>query len=69
MYTVIIGLSWWIKAQSIERDTNAWTALQDVAWVIEEMIRSMSCPAKTKKHALEDKEKEGHVKKNVSSYL
>lgn len=63
IYIVIMGLSWWVKSQFTERDANAWTTVDDVSWVIQEMIVSTSCPAKTVKRAFEGKEKEGQVKK------
>lgn len=58
-----MGLSWWVKSQFTERDANAWTTVDDVSWVIQEMIVSTSCPARTVKRAFEGKEKEGQVKK------
>lgn len=64
IYIVIIGLSWWIKSQFIERDPIAWTTVHDVSWVIQQMMDSNSGPAlKTHKHALEGKETEGQRKK------
>ena len=63
IYIVIMGLSWWIKSQLMERDANAWTAVHDVSWVIQEMIMSTSSPVKTPKRPLEGKEKGGRRKK------
>jgi hypothetical protein len=37
IYTVVMGLSWWIKAQGIAHDVNAWTTVSDLLWVIKEM--------------------------------
>ena len=37
IYVVIIGLSWWIKAQRNKPDTNAWAAVDDLSWVIQQM--------------------------------
>jgi hypothetical protein len=39
IYIVVMGLSWWIKAQCAVHgsDINAWTAVSDLFWVIEQM--------------------------------
>lgn len=37
IYTVIMGLSWWIKAQRDVHDINAWSTVGDLLWVIEQM--------------------------------
>jgi len=64
MYIVIIGLSWWVKSQSMERDPEAWNAVHDVSWVIQQMMICPSGPAlKAQKRALESKENEGRAKK------
>ena len=36
IYVVVVGLSWWIKTQA-ECDTNAWSTVEDILWVIQEM--------------------------------
>ena len=33
VYTIVMGLSWWIMAQRVERDANAWSVVDDVTWV------------------------------------
>ena len=32
-----MGLLWWIKAQRNQRDANAWAAVNDLSWVIQQM--------------------------------
>jgi hypothetical protein len=55
-YVVVIGLSWWIKSQLKERDAVAWTAVDDISWVIQQMVNITTPPTlKTHKHALEGK--------------
>ena len=42
MYVIIVGLSWWVKAQLAERDPIAWTVVDDLLWVIQEMKKGMA---------------------------
>ena len=64
IYVVIMGLSWWIKLQLMERDPHAWTAVDDVAWVIQQMtIGASGSTMKTRKRSLEGKEKDDHARK------
>ena len=37
MYTVVMALSWWIKAQRNKPDPNAWAAVNDISWVIRQL--------------------------------
>jgi hypothetical protein len=40
IYTIVMGLLWWIKAQcadSAVHDINAWAAVSDLLWVIQQM--------------------------------
>lgn len=37
IYVVVMGLSWWIKGQQNKCDANAWAAVDDVSWVIQQM--------------------------------
>jgi hypothetical protein len=64
-YIVVIGLSLWIKSQEMERDKVAWTTVDDISWVIQQMMKITSPPAAktTKKRGLEGKENEGRPKK------
>lgn len=36
-YVVVMALSWWIKAQHGAHNVNAWAAVSDLLWVIEQM--------------------------------
>ena len=38
IYTAIIGLSWWIKAQTTKHDAQSWIMVNDVTWVIHQMM-------------------------------
>ena len=33
IYTVVMGLSWWIKAQATQRDADSWIIVHDLTWV------------------------------------
>ena len=37
MYTVVMALSWWIKAQHNKPDPNVWAAVNDISWVIHQL--------------------------------
>ena len=44
IYIVIIGLSWLIKAEHLKNaklDTDAWTLVDDIFWVIKQMKKGM----------------------------
>lgn len=51
IYVVVVSLSWWVKAQSVERDVNAWSVVDDLLWVIQQMKRDLSPPPPTLKRA------------------
>ena len=42
IYIVIVGLSWWVKAQLAEQDTDAWTLVNDLSWVLQQMEESLA---------------------------
>jgi len=68
VYTVVMGLSWWIMAQHIERDANAWSVVDDLTWVIQQMKKDMPLPPPTQKraHEGEDEDEGQQVKRYVS---
>ena len=37
IYVVVMALSWWIKAQQTERDAEAWSSVDDLLWVLQQM--------------------------------
>ena len=37
IYVIVIALSWWIKAQHRAHNVNAWAAVSDLLWVIEQI--------------------------------
>ena len=41
LYVVLVGLSWWIKAQHAQRDNDAWTAVDDLSWVFQQMKKAV----------------------------
>lgn len=55
IYVVVMGLSWWIKAQRNQRDANAWAAVDDLSWVIQQMSNaSDSASSSLQKRCRED---------------
>lgn len=64
IYVVVMGLSWWIKAQRVERDAEAWSAVDDVSWAIEEMKKPPKLVLVKRAHnGAEADEDEGQHKK------
>ena len=51
IYTVVIGLSWWIQSQGMQRDTESWTVLGDLTWVLHQMYVTGSGNPVLGKHA------------------
>ena len=44
IYVVVMALSWWIKAQQTERDAEAWSSVDDLLWVLQQMNQTtVSC--------------------------
>jgi hypothetical protein len=41
IYVVVVGLSWWVKAQDTERDADVWALVDDLLWVIQQMKKDM----------------------------
>jgi hypothetical protein len=64
IYLIIIEVSWWIKAQGLERDDDAWLAVEDILWAIGEMMNIVTPPAvMLMKCGSEEKENEARHKK------
>ena len=56
IYVVVMALSWWIKSQLVEcddGDVNAWTAVDDISWVIHQMTEGSTPPMPVQKRGLE----------------
>jgi hypothetical protein len=51
IYTVVIGLSWWIESQGMQRDTESWIIVNDFAWVLHQMCATGSGNPVLGKHA------------------
>lgn len=65
MYVIIMGLSWWIKAQLSERDPEVWSSIEDVSWVLQQIKQTVGSRVPPKKRARDDREEmeEGQQKK------
>jgi hypothetical protein len=64
IYIVVMGLSWWVMTQHVERDVNVSSIVEDLTWVIKEMKKYMAPPQLSQKrpHDEED-EDEGQRRK------
>ena len=74
IYVIVMALSWWIKAQQTERDDEAWSSVDDVLWVLENMNQTaVSHTAAPKKRARNegrrDKAESQQRKRSVSTAL
>lgn len=74
IYIIMMGLSLWIKAKQKNSDSNAWTAVNDVLWVIKQMTQGIDSPILgLKKQTLEaDDEDKGELQRKkmyVFDYL
>ncbi|EDR08980.1 uncharacterized protein LACBIDRAFT_326631 [Laccaria bicolor S238N-H82] len=42
LYTIVVALSWWIKALSAETNSSrAWSAVRDVQWVVDQIYKKV----------------------------
>ena len=65
IYVVVMALSWWIKAQQAEPDAEAWSTINDVLWVIQQLNQKAVSPTlvpKKRAHA-EDGDGEDKVQR------
>jgi hypothetical protein len=37
VYTLVMGLSWWIKSVADHEDGEAWMIVDDLSWVLQQM--------------------------------
>src|SRR5271169_2080338 len=66
LYIVVVALSWWIRALRPDIPSfHAWTAVHDVQWVIDQIMKRLITPA-GKKYALEDSTQSSKAKRYVS---
>jgi hypothetical protein len=63
IYVIIVGLSWWVKAQHVERDADVWALIGDLSWVIQQMKKGMGLVQKRVRDADDDPEPEGLPRK------
>ncbi|KIJ91185.1 hypothetical protein K443DRAFT_135548 [Laccaria amethystina LaAM-08-1] len=57
IYIVVMALSWWIKAQKGKRDVVAWSTIDDLLWVIQQLNQNtVSYITVPKKRAHDEKD-------------
>lgn len=50
LYTVVVALSWWIRALTPEiTQFRAWGAVRDVQWVIDQITMKFAAPRKKRR--------------------
>jgi hypothetical protein len=47
IYTVVMGLSWCIKAQATQHDADSWIIVNDLTWVIQQMYTTVATSSYT----------------------
>ena len=68
LYIVIVALSWWVRALTPDSPSfHAWTAVHDVQWVINQIMKKPTSAGK--KRQLEDSAGSGKAKKYVPTLL
>ena len=65
LYIVVVGLSWWVKAQTTGRSNgiNAWSAVADLSWVFRQITEVNSPGNSSQKRARDDDKEESQPKK------
>ena len=71
LYTVVMGLSWWIKAQRNKSDPIAWAAVDDISWVIKQLsnVPSSSTLQKRSRDPQDDGEDDNDQSENKRRYV
>ena len=68
LYIVVVALSWWIRALTPDNlSFCAWTAVHDVHWVIDQILKTL-LPA-GKKHPLENSVESSKAKRYVPTLM
>ena len=67
IYIVVMALSWWIKAQKAKCDIEAWSTVDELLWVIQQLnqktVSSTTVPKKRAHDEKGDGENEGQRKR------
>ena len=50
IYIAVMGLSWWVKVQRNKSDPNAWAAVDDLSWVVQQMSNVLDLLTHEKRH-------------------
>ena len=74
IYIAMMGLSWWVKAQRNKSDPNAWAAVDDLSWVIQQMSNVPDLLTHKKQHHEsegegEDDDEQPEHKRRYVAYL
>jgi hypothetical protein len=71
IYVVVMALSWWIKAQQVQRDNPAWMAVDDLSWVMQQMMLDIPEPVSSKRARDDDadNDNEAQLKKRYANFV
>lgn len=71
IYIIVMALSWWIKAQKAKRDVEAWSTVNELLWVIQQLNKKTVSPIIVPKKQVHDEngvgEDEAQRKRYASS--
>lgn len=62
IYVVVMALSWWIKAQQAEPDAEAWSTINNVLWVIQQLNQKAVSPTPVPKKRARAEDGDGEDK-------
>ena len=62
IYVVVMALSWRIKAQQAEPDAEAWSTIDDVLWVIQQLNQKAVSPTLVPKKRARAEDADGEDK-------
>lgn len=71
IYVVVMSLSWWIKAQQVQRDSPVWMAIDDLSWVIQQMTLDIPNPVSSKRarDGEADDDDEAQLRKRYANFV
>lgn len=62
IYVVIVALSWWIKAQKAKCDIEAWSTVDELLWVMQQLNQKRVSLSTVRKKRAHDEKGDGEDK-------
>lgn len=71
IYVIVMALSWWIKTQEVQHDNAAWMAVDDLLWVIQQMMLDIPKPVSSKRarDGDADDDDEAQLRKRYANFI